>query len=193
MTFLREIFASDSTIQTKAAPQNIWTTIGQVAALAVSITITVVIFLLRHRISELAVYGYGGIMLTTTLSNATVFVPAPSLAVLFAVEGGLNPIWVGVAAGLGATMGEMTGFLAGVGGRGVIQNRPIYYWVQDWMKVYGLFVIFVMALIPNPIFDIGGIIAGAMRIPAWRFFLACLTGKGLRFVILAYLGLLIFA
>lgn len=192
MTFLREIFTTDTTTPTQTEPQSIWTTIGQVSALVISITITVVIFLLRHRISELAAYGYGGIVLTTTLSNATVFVPAPSLAVLFAVEGGLNPIWVGLAAGFGATVGEMTGFLAGVGGRAVIEDRPIYVWIQDWMKVYGLFVIFVMALIPNPIFDIGGIIAGAMRIPAWRFFTACIMGKGLRFVILAYLGLLIF-
>lgn len=192
MAIIRELMATD-TIQSKTTQQKISITPGQLVALIGSLAITVVLFVGRHHIADLAVYGYSGIMLTTMLSNATVFVPAPSLAVLFAVNGGLNPVLVGLAAGLGATIGEMTGFLAGVGGRAVIEDRPLYKRIHDWMSSYGLGVIFLMALIPNPVFDVGGVIAGALRVSAWRFAIACLSGKSLRFIILAHAGVWFFS
>jgi membrane protein YqaA with SNARE-associated domain len=48
--------------------------------------------------------------------------------------------------------------------------------------------IFVLAFIPNPLFDIAGIIAGGLKIPWWRYLTACVTGRILRYVLLAMLG-----
>ena len=169
----------------QSEPSSYRHTIGQVSAFAASVGITVAIFLMRDQISGLAVYGYAGVLLTTTLSNATVFVPAPTAAVLFAVDGGLHPILVGLSAGIGATIGEMVGYLAGVGGRAVMQDRPIYQRIHNWMVKYGIAVIFLLALIPNPVFDVGGVLAGAMRVPARKFAAATALGKSLRFIIIA--------
>ncbi len=59
---------------------------------------------------------------------------------------------------------KLTGYLAGYSGRGCVENQAQYQRVQGWMRRYGLWVIFVLALIPNPLFDVAGIICGVLRI-----------------------------
>ena len=47
-------------------------------------------------------------------------------------------------------------------------------------------LLFVVSLIPNPIFDLVGVAAGALRYPIWRFLIAVWAGKILKFSIFAY-------
>jgi membrane protein YqaA with SNARE-associated domain len=162
--------------------------IGSVAAVLAAVGISLGIILLRDHIKEFAVYGYPGIFVISFIGNATLILPAPSFAVVFAVGGALNPLAVGIVAGLGATVGEMTGYLAGVGGRVVVEDRDLFNRVQRWMQKGGVLVIFLLALIPNPAFDVGGIVAGAMKMPVWQFVLAACVGKGIRFTLLALSG-----
>lgn len=177
------------TTQTEDKPRRLVPPIiGHIAALAAAVLITVSFILLRDHIERLAIYGYPGIALVTLVGNATVIFPAPSFAVVFAFGSALNPYWAGIFAGLGAALGEMTGYLAGVGGRAVIQNKPIYAKLERNMRRYDAWFVFVMAAIPNPFFDIGGMIAGALKMPVWKFFLACFAGKTIRFIILALSG-----
>ena len=56
------------------------------------------------------------------------------------------------------------------------------------MRRFGGPVIFVAAAIPNPFFDVAGILAGATKLPIWVFFGATLLGKTIRFFLLASLG-----
>ena len=51
-------------------------------------------------------------------------------------------------------------------------------------------VIFKLAAIPNPLFDIGGLVAGALGMPIWRFLLSVWLGKSLRFALLATIGVM---
>jgi membrane protein YqaA with SNARE-associated domain len=162
--------------------------IPHVAAILVAAGITVGMFLLRHRLENFPLYGYPAVFAISLIGNATIILPAPSMAVVFGVGGALDPVLVGVVAGLGSALGEMTGYLAGVGGRAVIENREIYNRIEGWMHRRGLLVIFLLALLPNPVFDVGGMIAGAMKMPAWQFLLAAWAGKGIRLVILALGG-----
>jgi membrane protein YqaA with SNARE-associated domain len=165
---------------------------GRIAAVLFSVGITVGIILMRDHIRDFAVYGYPGIFLITLIGNATLILPAPTYAIVFAVGGVLDPYLVGVVAGLGAALGEMTGYLVGIGGRGVIENRAIYDQVEAWMRKAGWLVIFLLAALPNPFFDIGGMVAGALRMPVVRFLLACWAGKTIRFIVLGLTGGLIF-
>ncbi len=162
----------------------------QVGAVLAAVGITVGVLLLRDRISpeQLREFGYPGLFLISLIGNATVILPVPSFAVAFAMGGMLNPLAVGIVSGLGATIGEMTGYLAGVGGRAVIERQPLYLRLEGWMRKGGPLVIFLLAAIPNPLFDMGGMIAGALRMPAWQFFLAGWAGKSLRFTLLALGG-----
>jgi membrane protein YqaA with SNARE-associated domain len=162
--------------------------IGRIAAVLLAVGITVGIILLRDQIKQFAVYGYPGVFVISLLGNATLILPAPSFAVVFAVGGALNPVLVGVVAGLGAVLGEMTGYLAGVGGRAVIEKRALYQKLEGWMRKGGMLVVFLLAAIPNPAFDVGGMVAGALRMPVWRFLLAGWAGKSIRFMLLAFSG-----
>jgi len=160
-----------------------------VAALLVSVGITVAIILLRDQLGNFAVYGYPGIFLVNLIGNATLILPAPAYAAVFAVGSVMDPVLVGIVGGLGSALGEMTGYLAGVGGRPVVKNRMLYERLEGWMHRRGMMVvIFLLALVPNPIFDVGGLLAGALRMPVFRFLLACWAGKTVRLIAIALLG-----
>jgi membrane protein DedA with SNARE-associated domain len=56
------------------------------------------------------------------------------------------------------------------------------------VRRWGLLTIFALAFIPGPVFDLAGIAAGTLRVPFRRFLLACLAGKLLRFIAVAWAG-----
>jgi len=81
----------------------------------------------------------------------------------------------------------------------VVQDHPQYRRVHRWMERHGTVTIFLLALVPNPLFDLGGLAAGAVEMPVPRFFLAVLAGKvikdwymaafgGLGWALLGHLG-----
>ncbi len=167
--------------------------IARIAAVLAAVGITLAIILLRDQIENFPLYGYPAVFVISLIGNATIILPTPSAAVVFGVGGALDPVAVGIIAGLGSALGEMTGYLAGVGGRAVIENRELYNRIERWMRKRGVLVIFVLGFIPNPAFDIGGMIAGALKMPVWHFLLAAWAGKGLRLVLFALSGQLFFS
>jgi uncharacterized membrane protein YdjX (TVP38/TMEM64 family) len=160
----------------------------RIIAVLLAVGITAAILVFREELAGLAAYGYPGIFLIMLLSSATVILPVPGLALVFAAGASFNPVIVGVAAGLGAGLGEITGYLVGYGGRGTVENRERYLRVRRWMERYGLWVIFGMSAVPNPVFDIAGITAGVMRIPVWQFLLAACAGNIVKATAVAFAG-----
>lgn len=138
--------------------------------------------------SRLGEFGYLGVFLTTLLSSATIIIPSPTLAAAYIGGGFLFPPLVGLLAGVGATLGEISGYMAGYGGSALASRSRYYAPVRRFVERYGLLAIFAFALIPNPLFDMAGIAAGTTRIPLWAFLAACGLGKTVRFILIAYLG-----
>ena len=103
------------------------------AALLV-IAITIGIFLHGERIAELGSYGYLGAFLANLVSNASIFLPVPGGLILFALGAFLPPLLVGLAGGTGAALGEMTGYILGCSGRGIIKNRKAYDKSVEWLR-----------------------------------------------------------
>jgi len=162
--------------------------VKRVGLLALVAALTVVISLNQERLSGLAALGYVGAFLAMALANATLILPAPGLIFIFALGSSLHPLGVGVCAGLGATLGELTGYVAGYSGVGIAENSAVVLRVQAWMERRGLWTIFVLSVVPNPIFDIAGILAGASRIPVWRFMSITMIGKILQGCAVALAG-----
>jgi len=160
----------------------------RISAIVLSVAITVTIVALREQIGRLSGYGYLGVFVISVLGNATVILPVPSLAVVFAGGGVLQPLVVGLVAGVGEPLGELTGYLAGYGGSVVLEDVPYYRQVRGWMENHGMLTIFVLAAIPNPLFDLAGISAGALHMPVAKFLVACWLGKTLKAIVVAYLG-----
>lgn len=165
-------------------------------ALLLVITISVGLFYFYkqypHRIEELTAYGYLGAFVISIIFNATVILPAGNIVILSALGATLpSAVVVGLVGGAGAAIGEITGYIAGYSGRGLVQRSRIYSRVEGWVRRWGAVAIFVLSLAPF-IFDLAGIAAGALRFPFWKFFLLCWLGRTLLyvvFVVLAVLGL----
>ena len=101
-------------------------TIARILALLAVIGISMFVYSIRDRAEEFAIYGYPGIFIVAFLANATVLLPAPGIAVVFAMGGIFNPLAVGLVAGAGGTLGEISGYLAGFSGQAVIERADIY-------------------------------------------------------------------
>lgn len=141
-------------------------------------------------LEKLLVYGYLGIFLINLICCATIIFPIPGEAINIAAGGTLNPLWPGIIASSGATMGELTCYAAGYWGRKVIFGQYLerYKKAEVWLNRYGSFAVFLFALLPILIFDLLGLAAGSFRFPLWKFILACWAGRIIRCLVEAYLG-----
>ncbi|NDJ54323.1 MAG: VTT domain-containing protein [Chloroflexi bacterium] len=157
-------------------------------SIAAALAITLMIVALRDDLRDLNALGYAGAFLAMLIGNATVILPVPGLIFVFLLGGTLNPLLVGLAAGPGAALGELTGYAAGFGGSAVIDDWPAYHAVEGWMTRYGPIIISLMAAVPNPLFDMAGIAAGALRLPWWQFLLAAWIGKTAQGLLVALAG-----
>ncbi|MBI9045981.1 MAG: VTT domain-containing protein [Anaerolineaceae bacterium] len=150
--------------------------------------LTIYLLSIREQIVHLEEFGYPGVFLMNLLSSATVLIPVPGVLVTSAMGAVFHPFWVAVAAGLGAGLGEFSGFLAGFSGRAVLERTRWHTRVEGWMKRYGDITVLILAFIPNPLFDMAGITAGALKMNAVRFLVWCTIGKILKMLIFSYCG-----
>ncbi len=170
--------------------------IVSILALVFVIGLSVLLFLNRDRIQEnipvLEALGYPGVFLLSLVANASIILPLPGVLVTSTMGAILNPFWVAVAAGTGSALGELTGYLAGYSGRSVVARNEWSDRVEVWIKRYGDWAVLLLAIIPNPAFDMVGIFAGALKMPLWRFLLWCWLGKIIKMMAFAYGGNAIF-
>ena len=174
---------------THSAQRSSWQiNILRVIALLVVIGITYYIFSIRDRIAEFEQYGYVGIFLVALLANATVLIPAPGIAIITAMGSVFNPLGVGLAAGTGGAIGELSGYLAGFSGQAIIEHTQVYNRIKPWIEKYGGWAILVLSAIPNPFFDAAGIAAGIVKMPLRTFLLSVWIGQIIKMTIFAFAG-----
>jgi membrane protein DedA with SNARE-associated domain len=123
-------------------------------------------------------------------SNATLILPAPGLIIVFALGSSLNPVLVGLCGAVGATLGELTGYITGFSGLAVMNNTRVAHQIKYWMDRNGALTIFGLSTFPNPFFDLAGLMAGASRMPVWKFLLMAFLGKWIQSTTIALAGVL---
>jgi len=140
-------------------------------------------------------YGYTGAFLISILGGATIIIPVPMLAVVFALGGVMKfPVFVGIAAGLGETLGALTIYMTGYGGgtpvmysrHGKIQ--AVYSRMMRWMERRGSLILFALSAVLNPFFYPAALAAGALRFGIKRYFIICWAGKTIKGLTVAYAG-----
>jgi len=140
-------------------------------------------------IDDLERFGYLGAFLISIVLNATLVLPAGNFLVLAALGATLpSATLVGLVGGLGAAIGESTGYIAGYSGRAIVDNRDMYNRTEHWMKRWGFWALFVLSAAPL-FFDLAGIAAGACRYKYWKFFIACFLGRSILYIAIAWAGL----
>lgn len=164
------------------------TNLLRILALLAVVAITIYIFSIRDRVEQFAEFGYPGIFLIALLANATVLLPAPGVAVIYAMGAIFNPFGVGLAAGTGGALGEISGYLAGFSGQAVIERMEVYDRIKPWVDKYGGWAILVLSAIPNPFFDVAGIAAGIAKMPLPTFLLFTWIGQLIKMTVFALAG-----
>ena len=141
-----------------------------------------------ERIEALEGYGYLGVFLISLLLNATIVLPAGNFLVL-ATMGAVLPsaTLVGLVGGLGAAVGELTGYAAGYSGQAIISRQRVYTRLKGWVQRWGMLAIFILSIVPL-VFDLAGIAAGVIRFPLWKFFIACWLGRTILYLVIAWGG-----
>jgi uncharacterized membrane protein YdjX (TVP38/TMEM64 family) len=153
----------------------------------VVLAITIVLFLYQGEVKRFQELGYAGAFIIAIIANATVLLPMPGILIIVPIGAALNPWLVGVVAGIGATIGEMTSYVAGYSGSGLWKNNKTYQRASRWLQRWGIGMVFIFAVLPLPL-DLMGLAAGNLRFSWWKYVLGILPGKLIKYVILIYTG-----
>jgi membrane protein YqaA with SNARE-associated domain len=135
-------------------------------------------------------WGYLGAFLISLIASATIILPAPGIAVIIAMGAALDPILLGIVAGIGSAVGELSGYLAGRGGRAFIPHHPRsqFEQLQRLTDRYGAALLILLSAIPFPLFDFAGIIAGMMKMRVATFIATVSLGKSAKYVFMILVG-----
>lgn len=142
-------------------------------------------------IDKYAWLAYLVVFLTSLISNLTIIAPVPfALSVMIAAAAQWNPVLVTLSAAVGACIGELSGYFAGYMGRKIVipQSKLWHSRFERWIKKYGVWAIFGLALQPVLPFDIAGLVAGAAKMPLYKFMPALFAGRFPKYIIFVYLG-----
>ena len=138
-------------------------------------------------ITRIGNWGYLGVFFVQVMNSATIILPAPGHAYTFAISHALNPLIIGVVGGIGASVGELTGYLLGSTGRHVLTGGRWYGRFESVANRWAGPALFTIAALPLP-FDIAGVWAGAARYPVWKFLSLVTAGKVIKVTMIATAG-----
>ena len=139
--------------------------------------LSVTIFLFREKIGQVHDVGYLVLFFLCFLSNSTVLLPAPSLMIAASCALIMNPWLVALFAALGSTLGEFVGYAFGT----VTEDLSPKF--QNFVKKLTskihnqTILVFILAVLPLPLFDIVGIYSGGTKMNLIKFSVACFVGK----------------
>ncbi len=142
-------------------------------------------------IEGLASTAYLVIFVVTLAANASVLTPVfIFMSLMIAAAKFLDPVLVALVASVAGALGETSGYYAGYLGKRIIhlENTPGYEKLVVWMRKYGALGIFLLSLQPVLPFDVAGLLAGASKLPLWKFVLPCWAGKFPKYLVVCFLG-----
>lgn len=145
-------------------------------------------YLLRERISDLGDWGYLGAFVINGISNATIILPAPGGAVIAIMAQDFNPVLIGIASGLGGTIGGSTAYFAGLATSSNVRRSKWFRRLEQMMRRFGGLIIFVFALIPFLPGDLASIVAGTVRYPFRKYLVYNSLGSMIKMTVIAYVG-----
>lgn len=117
-----------------------------------------------------------GVFIVCFLANSSILLPSSSLLIVVEYSLVISPVLVAVCGAAGASLGEMTGFCVGRCGRDVIPGRFVD-WLDTRMRTHTYLMVFLFSMLPLPLFDVVGLLSGAMKLSPIKFFLICFAGK----------------
>ena len=139
-------------------------------------------------------FGYVGAFIISILGGATIIIPVPMLAVVFALGGVMKYPWlVGISAALGELVGALTIYMTGRGAGKALSSshgriQSAYERMLGMMERRGPLTLFVVASVVNPFFYPAALAAGALRFGLRRYIFIVLAGKIIKCMTVVYAG-----
>ncbi|MHA1907877.1 MAG: VTT domain-containing protein [Candidatus Thorarchaeota archaeon] len=142
--------------------------------------------------------GYPGAFIVSLIGNVTVLFPFPYIAVIFLLGGAkvgpagpffFDPWLLGIVGGIGATIGEMTGYLLGRGGSKFVksdQSSGFLRFVQKYPRTTPI-VLWFLAVTPFPD-DVLVIPLGIANYPWRNVLIPQFIGKTMFLIAIAWAG-----
>jgi membrane protein YqaA with SNARE-associated domain len=177
--------------------QKRWLTLALYAAALVGISfgftylVQYLIAYFNIPIDKLAYAAYLLVFGVTLLSNLAIIVPVYiHVSIMITAATYWNPALIALSASVAGALGEMSGYYAGYLGKriGHLEDVPGYERLVGWMERYGPWGIFFISLQPILPVDVAGLLAGASKLPVWKFLLPCWGGKFIKYLLACYLG-----
>ena len=144
-------------------------------------------------------FGYFGIFVASAIMTANILIPYPATIISLLAGAAMNPFLVGISAGFGAAVGELTGYGLGYGGRKVLLKKMKKRELKkEWTHMkrlfhkYGGFMVFVMAVTPLPD-DVLGMFCGAVHYDVKKFLFFAAAGKIIFYTVFAVTGNVLFS
>jgi uncharacterized membrane protein YdjX (TVP38/TMEM64 family) len=166
-----------------------------IIGIILTILMAVAVIYYSESIEELQAYGYVGAFIISILGGATIIIPVPMLAVVFALGGVMEYTWlVGISAALGELIGALTIYMTGHGaGRVLVESKhgkvqSAYERILGLMEKRGHLVLFIVASVVNPFFYPAALAAGALRFGLRRYIVIVLAGKIIKCMTVVYAG-----
>ena len=180
----------DPALVAEARPRSWWRrNYLHILAFLVGVGAMALALLFGEGIREFEKYGYVGVFLMGVIGSAAPVWPMPGAWAAFIAAGlGWNIVWVGLAAGIGEAIGELTYYFLGYSGRPLFGDWKWYHRVQSWMRRRGSITIFLTSAIPNFVIRLADVSAGVLHYPVWKFFLFCWAGKTVKSFCFALAG-----
>jgi len=160
-----------------------------------TILMMIAVIYYREELNNLQHYGYIGAFIISILGGATIIIPVPMLAVVFALGGVMEHTWlVGLSAAFGELVGAWTIYATGHGaGRAIIESRHgrvqrAYEKLLGLMERRGPLTLFIVASVINPFFYPAALAAGALRFGVKKYTVIVFAGKIIKCMTIVYAG-----
>jgi membrane protein YqaA with SNARE-associated domain len=141
---------------------------------------------------EFATLAYISVFTASLIANLTIIAPVPfAIVIIITAASRFNPWIIALCAATGGTIGELSGYYAGLLGKKIAIPDSIvaYHKIEGWINKYGFWAIMVIAFQPVIPFDIGGLIAGTAKMPLYKFMPALWLGKFPKYLLFAFAGI----
>jgi len=136
-------------------------------------------------------YGYLALFILSLLASMSVVMPLPFQTAIYLAGSTqrFNPVFLGIASGAGAALGELSLYLLFRGGRRILpedlKRRADRFRVL--IDRYGALAVFILAVTPLPD-DIIYPALGLARYNIGKVFVAAFMGKTILYTVIAYAG-----
>lgn len=173
-----------------AAPRRLWLRPLLLGLAVTAANVAVFLLLPPALLERLGSFGYLGAFFAAGVANATVLVPVPYFPLLIRLGQVLDPWGVVLLAAAGSATGELVAYYVGRSGRGAVAQTRFYHWVRGHLSSpwRAPLLLFALSAPPMPIFDVAGLLAGALAVPVGVFFGSVFLGRIVRMGAVVFIG-----